>query len=78
MNSNLYTNPDTAGSSIDKIDQATHQLIKLRALADLLSNADPIELEDHSLEGVSLMILDCTEALRTIITSRNPEKEAPK
>ena len=78
MNSNLYTNTDTAGSSIDKIDQATHQLIKLRALADLLSNADPIELEDHSLEGVSLMILDCTEALHTIITSRHPEKEAPK
>jgi len=78
MNSNLYSNQDSTGSSIDTIDQATHQLIKLRALADLLSNADPIELEDQSLEGVSLIITGCTEELHRIITSEHPKEEAPK
>jgi len=78
MNSNLYSNSGKAGSSIDTIDQATLQLIKLRALADLLSNTDPIELEDQSLEGVSLIITGCAEELHRIITSAHPKEEAPE
>ena len=51
------------------IDQVNRYLIKLRALADLLGSIDPIELETTTMEGTSLIITDCTEAIHQILTS---------
>jgi len=55
------------------IDQVNRYLIKLRALADLLGSIDPIELETTTMEGTSLIITDCTEAIHQILTSEQTE-----
>lgn len=55
------------------IDQVNRHLIKLRALADLLDAIDPIELESRTMEGTSLIITGCTEAIHRILTSAQPE-----
>jgi len=55
------------------IDHANRHLINFRALADLLNSVDPIELESTTMEGTSLIITDCTEAIHQILTAEQPD-----
>jgi hypothetical protein len=47
--------------------------MKLRALADLLSLIDPIELEVRTTEGISLIITECVDTLHNLITAKKSE-----
>jgi hypothetical protein len=58
---------------LEIIDKATAPLIKLRALADLLSLIDPIELEVRTTEGISLIITECVDTLHNLITAKKSE-----
>ena len=65
----MCENKQTDKLPLSVIDHANRYLIKLRALADLLDAVDPIELESSTMEGTSLIITDCTEAIHQILTS---------
>lgn len=58
---------------LEVVDQANRPLLKLRALADLLGSVDPIELEGTTMEGTSLIITDCAEAIHRVLTSQQSE-----
>jgi hypothetical protein len=64
---------DTSVIPLEIIDRATAPLMKLRALADLLSLIDPIELEVRTTEGISLIITECVDTLHNLITAKKPE-----
>lgn len=69
----MCENKQTGKLPVSVIDHANRHLIKLRALADLLGSIDPIELERSTMEGTSLIITDCTEAIHQILTSAQSE-----
>jgi hypothetical protein len=69
----MCENKQTGKLPLSVIDHVNRHLIKLRALADLLGSIDPIELESRTMEGTSLIITDCTEAIHQILTSAQPD-----